>query len=109
MSEVRTGSEGMTFKIPLGEDHSAKGPPLIRFLYTNWNGEHHEYVIEPESIEFAPYDKGGSRAGLRGSQAVWVLHGDLVTRDGDTRADMDTRRRTFIMSEIVEPEILNDR
>lgn len=69
---------------------------LLRFTYTNWRGVDHEYVIEPLSIEFGPYDQGGVNDGR---EQHWVMHGDVVTRDDDPRPEMGpTRRRTFIIT-----------
>lgn len=73
-------------------------PTPIKFEYTNWRGDWHIYVVEPESIEFGPYDASGKHS--REDDVQWVLHGELITRDGDTRPDMGVRRRTFILSEI---------
>jgi hypothetical protein len=62
---------------------------LLKFRYTNWRGEDHEYVIEPRL---------GDRAAITHREGHWCLSGMVVTRDGDPRPDMDpTRRRTFVL------------
>jgi hypothetical protein len=76
-------------------------PLMLRFKYTNWKGDNHEYVILVESIEFGAYDKGGTTP-RPASEWSWVVHGDVVTRDGDTRRNMGTRRRTFMLAELRE-------
>jgi hypothetical protein len=87
----------MNFKIPLQ-------PKQIEFRYVNWRDRVHTYVIDVESIEFGPYERGGMKSGAR---AVWVLSGHVVTRDGDRRPEMgDNRRRTFIMSDIAFPSVV---
>ena len=74
---------------------------LLRFRYKNWKGNDHEYVIEPEKIEFGHYSAMGAAMG----ETNWVLHGMVVTRDGDLRPDMEpSRRRTFLLTQIREPE-----
>lgn len=76
----------------------------LKFRYNNWRGDDHEYVIDVESVEFGPYDKGGGTPRPR-EQWAWVIHGDVVSRDGDTRPDMGpTRRRTFLITDIEELE-----
>lgn len=72
----------------------------IKFKYTNWKGDDHEYVIQVESVEYGHYDGSGINADVRN----WVLHGDVITRDGDSRDDMGTRRRTFLIEKIRDPE-----
>lgn len=73
---------------------------LLEFDYNNWRGDDHSYVIKVESIEFGPYDKGGGTPRPR-DQWSWVVHGDVITRDGEERSDMGpTRRRTFLLSDI---------
>lgn len=72
----------------------------IKFEYTNWKGHRHTYVVEPEAVAYGPYLKGGYH---ETADPRWVLHGDVVTRDGDSRPDMDTRRRTFILADIQDP------
>lgn len=71
----------------------------VKFNYTNWRGDEHEYEIIVEAVEFGPYDKGGFDDSRDRDDWMWVMHGHVVTRDGDERKDMGpTRRRTFIMS-----------
>ena len=73
-----------------GKDRSV----LLAFDYTNHRGDSHRYVIEPEKIECGPYDQGGLNEQLE----RWVLHGKVITRDGDRRAELgQQRRRTFQM------------
>lgn len=72
---------------------------LIQFEYENWRGEQHEYVIEPESVVLGLYDAGGSHRDSpnREDNLQLVLHGMIVTRDGDTRPHLGSRRRTFLI------------
>lgn len=82
-------------------DHQRHPPARIKFKYVNWRGGDHEYIIDCESVEFGPYDNGGKNNG----PSLWVLHGRLVTRDGDPRKDLyTTRRRTFIMNDMRDVE-----
>lgn len=61
---------------------------LLTFDYVNWKGEDHNYVIE--ECRYTPSYPSPVHEGH------WVIHGDVVTRDGDTRPTMGpTRRRTF--------------
>lgn len=86
----------------------ARRPKLVKFRYRNHRGDLHWYVVKPESIEFGPHDNHGT--GARPEEEYnWVFHGEVVTRDSDTRPDMGTRRRTFLIGsmerlEIMEPE-----
>ena len=89
----------------------ASRPKLVRFTYCNWRGDVHEYVVKPESIELGPYDGGGYHSNDREgepSDQHWVFHGEVVTRDGDTRPDMGTRRRTFLLGSIDRLEIMEN-
>lgn len=72
---------------------------LIRFTYENWRGSVHEYVVEPEAVSFGLFDSNGAHPDSpnREDNIQAVMHGNVVTRDGDTRPDMDTRRRTFLV------------
>lgn len=94
--------------IPSRVASRASRPKLVKFLYRNWRGDLHWYVVKPESIEFGPHDNHGTGARPE-SEWNWVFHGEVVTRDGDARPDMGTRRRSFLMGtmerlEILEPE-----
>lgn len=68
--------------------------PLLKFRYTNWKGEEHEYVIEPEGISYSDYPPGEE-------PKRWQLHGMVVTRDGDPRPQLShhpgERRRSFLL------------
>lgn len=72
-------------------------PPFLEFAYENWKGITYAYVVEPEKIEFGPYDGTGAN---NGQIMNWVLHAEVVTRSGDPRPDMQTRRRTFLLTKI---------
>lgn len=62
---------------------------FLKFRYVNWRGNDHEYVIEPEPV--LTLDRHNDEEG-----PFWQIHGDVVTRDGDTRTEMmPTRRRSF--------------
>lgn len=103
---MRTSGRAL-LDIPSKVASRASHPKLVRFEYTNYKDERHTYVIKPESIEFAPYPDNGSRtAEYLGRDPVWLFHGEVVTRDGDTRPDMGTRRRTFVLNGIERLEIL---
>lgn len=72
-----------------------QGHCLLQFSYVNWHGCRHDYTVDPESVEFGPYEDGPL------SEWRWVLHANVVTRDGDVRPEMGpTRRRTFLIEEI---------
>lgn len=73
----------------------------IKFTYVNWRGDEHEYVIKLESLEYGHYGEHGSTGSV--GEMNWVLHGHVVTRDGDPRPDMGTRRRTFLLNKIQDP------
>lgn len=64
----------------------------IRFNYTNWREEDHEYVVEPESVS-------------RGKGEHWYLHATIVTRDGNPRPEIDgNRRRSFELARLEDIE-----
>jgi hypothetical protein len=69
---------------------------LLRFDYVNWHGRLHTYLIEPESIEFGEDHPEELHRGK------WLLHGMVVTRDGDPRTKEmgDNRRRSFIFERL---------
>jgi len=65
---------------------------LLAFDYTNWRGDDHYYIVQPQSIGLgkAEEDKG-----------ELVLNAFLVTRDGDLRLELgNIRRRSFIVNKI---------
>lgn len=66
----------------------------MKFHYTNYRGEDHEYVVEPESVAFGHYTPQGLDMK---EPAVWVLHAKMVARDGASRP---VGRRTFLLSGI---------
>lgn len=70
----------------------------LQFVYTNHDGDTHTYVIKPTGADtLSPV---GSDA-----EELPVLHGDVITRDGDPRLDMDpTRRRTFVIADMAAIE-----
>lgn len=76
------------------------GAQRLAFKYVNWKGELHEYVIQPESLEFTDAGTVAKVDPRPGMQFRWVLHGQLITRDGDPRPEMSTRRRSFDLSSI---------
>jgi len=79
-------------------------PKLVQFIYTNWKGDTYNYVVKPESIEYAvPGDPHS------GNKKEWLFHGEVVTRDGDTRPDMGTRRRTFKLYGMRQLEIMEPK
>lgn len=71
----------------------------IEFTYKNWHDTTHEYVIDVECFEWM---------GMEGHQPnsmapeTMVLHGSLITRDGDEREGMLTRRRSFRVDSLME-------
>jgi len=77
----------------------------LKFKYTNWRGNDHEYVISPERGGLEQYT--ATMTGRDG--AAWMVSGDVVTRDGDVREGMgDNRRRSFElikMRDIEEVEV----
>jgi hypothetical protein len=72
------------------------GAARVKFEYVNWHGRRHEYVIDVKTIELQRDD----------GKLVWTLNGDTVTRDGRPRLDMGSRRRTFVLDEIKQLEVL---
>lgn len=78
----------------------------LKFWYINHNEEDHEYVVNPEKIELGRYSNHGARS--EDGKSHWVLHAEVITRDGDERRDMGTRRRTFLLTEIRELEEVHD-
>jgi hypothetical protein len=68
----------------------------IKFKYTNWRDERHEYVVQVESIHFDPGSGGWYGPGSGG----WYLNGETITRDGDPREDMGVRRRSFYLNDL---------
>jgi hypothetical protein len=87
--------------IPSKVASRASRPKLVKFLYRNWKGELHWYVIQPESIEFAVFGDPNS-----GQDPEWIFHGQVLTRDNDPRTDMGTRRRSFKLGVIERLEVL---
>lgn len=74
--------------------------PLLKFRYTNWRGDEHTYVIDVEQLKVGLYRRSSTEVG-----PSWLLHGYVVTRDGDPRPDMGSnRRRTFLLSGIKDIE-----
>lgn len=77
----------------------AGGHRTIEFDYVNWRGDDHRYVLAVESFEFRSYGQAGIDPS---AEPQWVLHGHIVSRDGDTRPELadhpGNRRRTFLMS-----------
>src|SRR6188768_2909068 len=73
--------------------------PLVEFEYVNWRGNQYTYVVDVEAISIAGQDPGGYSSDPADQQ--FILHGDVVTRDGDTRPEMGTRRRSFMIQKIV--------
>lgn len=56
----------------------------IKFTYTNWHGDEHEYVVVPEpALTFGAY---ANRDPLS-----WLISGHVISRDGEPRPG----RRTF--------------
>lgn len=72
----------------------------LTFRYHH-DGTLHEYCVVAQELDFGFYGEAGQKiaeaaAGLL--EASWVLHAEVVTRDGDPRPDMlPTRRRTFLL------------
>lgn len=75
---------------------------IFQFDYVNHNDEPHQYVISAQNIVFGRYDHTGRHPDMpeREDNRAFVLNGYVITRDGDKREDMGTRRRTFMMSTI---------
>ena len=76
---------------------------VVFFRYKNWRNENHDYVISVEEFALGPYDEGGTHGNPNDLQ--WVMHGNVVTRDGDARDKMGTRRRTFLLNKIHHLEL----
>jgi hypothetical protein len=79
----------------------------VRFRYINWRGNKHVYEVDVESFQFGPFEKGGVAEDP--TTRNWVMHGHVVTRDGVDRPEMgDNRRRTFVLSDIRDLEIVDE-
>lgn len=76
---------------------------VVEFDYTNWKGRRHHYKVSPQSVEFGPYDTGGSRDD---SPLNWVLHASMLERDGERRL---VGRRTFLIHRLENFEITEPR
>lgn len=84
--------------LPVQWDKITEDSPRIKFVYVNWRGVSHEYVVEVESVTYGR--SGDSEVG-----PDWYLHGDIITRDDDPREDMGpTRRRSFKLIGIKDPK-----
>lgn len=77
---------------------------IVKFCYTNWRGTDYEYVVEVESFQYGRFQKGG--IGCEPDPRVWVLHGQVVSRDGDERPEMNPRRRTFLLHDVRDLEVI---
>lgn len=78
---------------------------VTRFTYTNWRGVNHVYEVDVESFQFGPFTKDGTDSSAPVESHRWVMHGYVVTRDGDDRPEMgDNRRRTFLLDGISNME-----
>lgn len=75
----------------------------VEFDYTNWREERHHYKVTPLTVEFGPYDTGGSRDD---SPLNWVLHATMLERDGEPRP---VGRRTFLIHRLENFEITEPR
>jgi hypothetical protein len=65
----------------------------LKFDYINWKGEAHTYVIVPTGADIGPKKSHGEFRPM--------LHGNVLTRDGDDRPEMGpTRRRSFVLAEL---------
>ncbi len=77
----------------------------VQFRYTNWRGDEYEYVVEVESFQFGRFQKSG--IGREPDPRVWVLHGQVITRDGNERPEMNPRRRTFLLDDVKDLEVID--
>lgn len=84
------------------------GATALQFKYVNWRDHLHEYVIQPESVTWSTV--GNPVEGARGERDAWMLHGWVITRDGDPRPEMDpSRRRSFELAKLQEVAEVDDR
>lgn len=66
---------------------------LLAFDYTNWRGDDHYYIVEPESIGVGQH--------IAEDEGKVVLNAFIVARDGDIRKEMGkVRRRTFVVEKL---------
>ncbi len=79
----------------------------LEFEYVNHRKMRYTYKVLPLSIEYGYYHPDGGGivpVHMRDDYVpMWVLNADVITRDGDPRDDMGTRRRTFIFDKIRNP------
>jgi hypothetical protein len=73
-------------------------PSTLAFDYTNWCGDRYRYVVD---------FKAGHAPGPTRYEGDPALAGQLITRDGDTRPDMLTRRRTFVIDRMENVEVIS--
>lgn len=78
----------------------------VRFRYENWRGVEHVYEVDVESFQFGPWQKSGLIPNAPKETHTWVMHGHVVTRDGMVRANPGGTRRTFILKDIQDLEVL---
>lgn len=90
-------SNDAQFEPDRNEEVQPQGTPfqVLRFRYTNWRGAAHTYAIVPEGTS---YEKLATTGDSR-----WMLHGHVITRDGDPRQEMGSnRRRSFAIAGMTE-------
>lgn len=72
---------------------------FLRFRYTNWNGEDHEYIVRPTRADLQTLQNAQEDG------PVPCLHANILLRDGDPRYEMlGSRRRSFRIASMTELE-----
>jgi hypothetical protein len=73
-------------------------PGTLAFDYTNWRGVRYRYVVD---------FRAGVAPGPTRHEGDPALAGSLITRDGDPRHDMGSRRRTFLIDGMENVEVIS--
>lgn len=86
---------------------AASPSSIVRFTYTNHKSCDHVYEIDVESFQYGPFVKDGIDRS-ENPVSAWVMHGHVVTRDGDARPEMGgNRRRTFLLDGVRDLSVIS--
>lgn len=68
--------------------------PLLEFVYENWHGITHSYIVAPECVEWTSYHH--SDADRNQGEETWMMNAQVISRSGEDRPG----RRSFVMSKM---------